>query len=372
MGYSGINLGRFRAHLITALIVALSVSFVVQGVYSYEIKVESEKYVYRPDDTIVITAQITNDMDEKVNFVLEVCLKDFNGKFSSYQIYYPLTLEVNESIRLELFRSLVDDRLYSGLYVVSYSILEGKFRVYQGEIYFKVEGTPEDLSLTILLARDPEFKNPAITFVKGEKVYMNYLCSVQNVSISALLTLPDNTTRQVNLPGNVTAKIPGVYELAVIASAPGYRNTTLLRYFSVFSEELMLYEKENSSILLYISKEEVAEGESLKAYGNLIPPHSDVNVMLTYSMNGKAQTTRSATTDEEGRFSDNFIPNTSGNWSVTASWAGDSNHLGASSQSVYFKVAQAAPTSMIALATLVAILVVAGALFIFRRRKTGK
>jgi hypothetical protein len=126
---------------------------------------------------------------------------------------------------------------YSGAYVVSVSLIEGGFRVYEEEIRFSVEGAPEDMQVEVLLCRDPACTERSLVFVRNEKMYIAYRCSVEEVSITADLTFPDNSSRQLMLPANLTVKQAGSYTIRVKASAEGYRNVTLTEYFAVLEKE---------------------------------------------------------------------------------------------------------------------------------------
>jgi hypothetical protein len=47
---------------------------------------------------------------------------------------------------------------------------------------------------------------------------------------------------------------------------------------------------------------------------------------------------RHVTTDDSGMFSDEYVPNAEGGWSVKAAWPGDEYYLGSSSKTIAFTV----------------------------------
>jgi hypothetical protein len=358
-----------QAGAIVLLVLLLAVT---SEAHACELQVESDKAVYRPGDTIVVTAEVRNTRSESVDLAVETTMRDLRGKFPASSLLYRVGLAPNETRRLELFRLLVDERFYSGAYVVSVSLIEGGFRVYEEEIRFSVEGAPEDMQVEVLLCRDPACTERSLVFVRNEKMYIAYRCSVEEVSITADLTFPDNSSRQLMLPANLTVKQAGSYTIRVKASAEGYRNVTLTEYFAVLEKEpeLLQVEKKPSAVSLSVSKGEVAEGETIEVHGAISPPHAGANVTLVYSRDGKSQATRAATTDDEGRFSDVFTPQPAGEWSLVASWTGDSNHLSAQSQELTFKVTPLFPTSLvIGVAAAAVIVVVVVALMLSRRRR---
>ncbi|MEM3047439.1 MAG: hypothetical protein QW057_10245, partial [Candidatus Bathyarchaeia archaeon] len=260
---------------------------------------------------------------------------------------------------------------YSGIYVVSVGLIEGRFRVYEEELRFTVEGAPEDMQVEVLLCKDPACTEQSLVFVKNEKAYITYRCSVEKASVTADLTFPDNSSRQLTLPTNITVKQTGLYRVRVKASAEGYRNVALTEYFAVLEREpeLLQAEKRPSTVSLSVSKKEVTEGEAIEARGAISPPHAGVNVTLAYSKDGRAQASRTVTTDDEGRFSDIFTPQPSGEWSLVASWTGDSNHLGAQSQELAFKVTPLFPTSLVVGVAAVAAIIVAVVVLLLSRRR---
>jgi hypothetical protein len=90
-------------------------------------------------------------------------------------------------------------------------------------------------------------------------------------------------------------------------------------------------------------------------------------VTLSYSLGGAAEATRTATTDDDGQYRDAYEPAEDGEWSVAASWAGDSNHLGAESQRVAFSV-EAQPMNWLPVILGAAVVLVGIALYLLRKR----
>ena len=87
-----------------------------------------------------------------------------------------------------------------------------------------------------------------------------------------------------------------------------------------------------------VSSYEVIEGDTIKVTGTISPVLLGRNVTLTYAGPDDRIITRTVTTGSNGSYSDLFQPNVTGVWSVYASWEGDAEHEGSSSQSVQFNV----------------------------------
>lgn len=217
------------------LLIALCILLlaVIPGVHAHELVVESSKAVYQLGDTINITAVVRNTKDETVDLIVEAVLQDMEGKVTPFPVQYPLTLNSNENRTVQLFTLTVDERFYSGTYVVDVSVIEGRFRVYEEEISFAIEGAPEDMDVAVLLSKDVSYTTQSRVFIKNDWIYMGISCSVENVSITAHLIFPDNSSKLLFLPSTLVAGQIGAYTLLVEASAEGYRNVSLTDYFAV-------------------------------------------------------------------------------------------------------------------------------------------
>jgi hypothetical protein len=90
-----------------------------------------------------------------------------------------------------------------------------------------------------------------------------------------------------------------------------------------------------TSITCSVLASELPIGGSVTVIGSISPPVSNVTVMLTY-MNPDGVTFTRTNTTNPGDYSDVYIPDMVGSWSVVASWGGDDAHEGASSSSMSF------------------------------------
>ena len=99
--------------------------------------------------------------------------------------------------------------------------------------------------------------------------------------------------------------------------------------------------KISTAISCKASPSEITEGANITISGSIAPTVSGKTVNLTYTKpDGKTTVTRTATTGSNGSYSNSYKPDITGSWSVKASWNGDSENLGASSQSASFNVKQ--------------------------------
>jgi len=93
-----------------------------------------------------------------------------------------------------------------------------------------------------------------------------------------------------------------------------------------------------SFIACHVATETIQLGETLEVTGTISPPHSGVPVTITYKCEDGSTFTRTVLTSSDGTFSDSFTSQSSGKWSVYASWPGDEDHQGSTSEAASFFV----------------------------------
>jgi len=89
--------------------------------------------------------------------------------------------------------------------------------------------------------------------------------------------------------------------------------------------------KISTTISCSVSPSEVTEGDSITVSGSISPTVSGKTITLTYKKPDGSTFDRTVTTGSDGSYSDSYKSEAIGSWSVSASWAGDSTHEGASS-----------------------------------------
>ncbi|MEM2920724.1 MAG: Ig-like domain-containing protein, partial [Candidatus Bathyarchaeia archaeon] len=99
--------------------------------------------------------------------------------------------------------------------------------------------------------------------------------------------------------------------------------------------------------------------------GSISPTVSSGVVVLTYVRPDGTTLTRATTIGTDGSYSDTYMPDTIGAWSVNAYWLGDPTHDGATSSMQSFNVNERTPC-MILLAFVIALVCII--LVLIRRR----
>jgi len=351
------------------LVLILLIESAPAVVHASTLTLYSSQQIYQYGDNILIVANVTNIGAEPVKMYIEHSMRDLQGRVSTAYLLSVVDLGADETRTVELYDLKVDDWFYSGQYVVTASVIINKVRVSTAEIWFTVEGAPEDMEAKLIMSSDPDYQRISHVFIRGEKIYISLTGAPQGAVLEVKLRLPDNSTQPLTLPASLTAKQVGEYVVAVNASATGYRDIILREGFSVLGEspESLADRKEGSSLSLALEKTEYTVGDEVMVSGEIAPPHSGASVVLSYSLAGSVEATRTATTDDDGRYQDTYEPSKEGAWSVEATWAGDSNHLGAESQSQGFNV-EAPPMNWLPIA-MGAVVVLIGIVLFLRRKK---
>jgi hypothetical protein len=309
-----------------ALVVLSCLFSVTPNVKAASLTLTINKQTFQLHDTIKVNATLSNNGAPE-NVTLEYSLRDLRGKIMTALNYQKAGLKTNEVKNVSLYNLLIDESFYSGTYIVSVSTIEGAYRTQTEEIQFNVEGLAEDMNIKIVVSSTRDLASPSLFFMKNEKVYIGFKEAPNGTIVEAEVTLPDNSTITKRLPMNITAKVVGTYQVKAMAKAQGYRNTTLTRLFGVLEKEpsIIPTEKQASELILTPDKTEIKEGETITLTGGLTPAHAQSTITINYIKDGKTESTKNLTTNDEGKFTDTYKP-TAGTWSITAKWSGDSNH----------------------------------------------
>ncbi len=99
---------------------------------------------------------------------------------------------------------------------------------------------------------------------------------------------------------------------------------------TVTGEDNPLTNKQPSSITCIPSQTSINVGTTLSISGGVTPPVVGASINIEYKM-GSTDVSRSATTGSDGKYSDSYAPTAAGSWTVQASWEGNTQYTGASS-----------------------------------------
>ncbi|MBU0506851.1 hypothetical protein KJ708_12750 [bacterium] len=102
--------------------------------------------------------------------------------------------------------------------------------------------TQPKTKIRLLSCKTPSCSQKSKTFILRENIYLDYSSSIKDLSQTATLTYPDETTRSLTLPTSIKATQTGTYTLEVTASKESYKTTTQTTEFAVISKNANIQE----------------------------------------------------------------------------------------------------------------------------------
>lgn len=91
---------------------------------------------------------------------------------------------------------------------------------------------------------------------------------------------------------------------------------------------MSFFVKGKSKITCNLSKSVIKYGESIKIYGEIKPPRSNVEVRIVFRKPDGSRISKRITTNNDGTYAYIFKPDIAGSWTVTVSWKGDAEYIG--------------------------------------------
>jgi hypothetical protein len=238
----------------------------VHALENTRISIFLEKSVYGYGDTVhpVITVSNNKTISVTLNFYEEI--RNIEGKIPPYfispkQIIVPAKTSLNVS---EIY-FVITDFNPSGEYQVKAEIRENNNLLNSATRTFTINSI-KSLDFTLFTCKDISCIDKAKVFTKNENIYLDYKSEVSGISISALLTMPDKSAKQISLPTSIKAEQIGTYTLKVTASKPVYKTTEKTIQFGVIEQEANI----NQLAIAEEGKKEVPEEEKKVDYSLII------------------------------------------------------------------------------------------------------
>ncbi len=125
---------------------------------------------------------------------------------------------------------------------------------------FEIKTKPS-FSFNVKTCKDSNCEISNSVFSLGEDVFIDFVSQVSNPEISAILTYPDKTTKQISLPAKINADQIGTYSLEVTATKEDYKTITDNIQFGVIEEEAEIVSRSvcNSNNICEINNGENAQ-----------------------------------------------------------------------------------------------------------------
>jgi len=184
--------------------------------------------------------------------------------------------------------------------------------------------TNQAIKIYKFYGRGKRWRRGLKALILGKRDNRRKLSVVDTTSILLLLILMGGSTRMM---------------------APYFTSMSMSYYTDTETTECMIAAgtwKDLSTITCGVSPNStITLGENVTVSGLIDPAHGNVVVKLTYECNGTT-VIRNVTTDLNGAYEDVYAPEKVGVWTVEASWEGDSDHYGATSSRISFRVEEGA------------------------------
>jgi len=101
---------------------------------------------------------------------------------------------------------------------------------------FEIDTNPS-FGFELFICKNQGCLEKSKTFIQNEEIYLDYESDVTGLSISATLTKPDKSTKQISLPTSIKADQVGTYTVKVTASKEGYKTAEETVQFAVIEKE---------------------------------------------------------------------------------------------------------------------------------------
>jgi len=101
---------------------------------------------------------------------------------------------------------------------------------------FSIETNPS-FEFNALTCKNSNCSEQTKVFVKNENIYFDYTSDVERISAIAILTYPDQTTKQLTFPTSIKAEQIGTYKLKLTATKDGYKTISKEIQFGVIEKE---------------------------------------------------------------------------------------------------------------------------------------
>ena len=214
-----------RVLTLTILIFLLPIST------AQEMNLNINKQTFFVNDTISITAEISNPINQTLTIIGIIRSKEpgYGGMPAG------ITIDPHQNITSTLIELRVSESMPSGIYFAEAKLLkEGKI-IDEINISFQVT-TPEEIEFQLKLCKDKTCNEQTKVFYLGEEVYIDYSSEIDNLELNLILSTPSNQQTKLSLPTSLQLDEKGTYTINIELKKPGYRNFNAIEYFSIIDK----------------------------------------------------------------------------------------------------------------------------------------
>ncbi len=189
------------------------------------------KDVFRAGEVISFSYTVSSDISQQIRYASGINCPNIPSSL--------LELKTKNLIADQPFIEnytgpLVDDSIEPQSCAAYFSLIEP----YEMDVNkeFMIIANPS-FSFNIKICPDQSCTEESKTFVRDSNIYLDYDSEIENLTLDAVLKLPDGRTRQITLPSLAKAEQIGTYELEVTASKTGYKTMTASERFGVIEKQ---------------------------------------------------------------------------------------------------------------------------------------
>ena len=201
--------------------------------FAVGVTLHTEKAVYGPGDTILVTAELHNTYDTEMAVRLEGFVSGLTGKLSGKSCRQSTVLGPGETQVVPLYQSLVGEDFPPDEYTLSVHELYGGIIGEEMTVSFTVAGTLRELSYAVRMRRGLEEGPETRVFVRGEDIGVDWVSPEEGVSVTGTVVFPGGLEQNRELPFVLPAQAAGSYRLTVTAVKDGFQPETRTVLFAV-------------------------------------------------------------------------------------------------------------------------------------------
>jgi len=233
------NVNKMKTNKMTKFVLVLVVLLVVIRVVQAQVttKLVTSQEVYAPEDTILVTAEIFNPDNYKVDVILESSLASEDGTYPVAIIPHFITLNASEKKIITLYNFEVNPEISEGMYSASFRVIRENDAISSGYLTFQIINTLKEISADFKTCKDQHCSQESNIFILNENIYLDYISNIEGISVAGTLTSPNGAKHEITIPTSIKAEQIGTYELGINASKSGYKTITEKVQFGVIDKE---------------------------------------------------------------------------------------------------------------------------------------
>jgi hypothetical protein len=216
--------------IVFSIVLALLAVLSIVNAQSISINMEM-KSTFTMDEMILFNYSIISDTNQLIKFIPFVTCPDASFALLNEK---SIDLQKDESYQ-DSYRFIKVDESITPQTCTAYVQISSPVQLIQ-EKKFEIKTNPS-FSFELNLCKDQSCLKKSKTFIQKENIYLDYNSEITSPVITATLTNPDKTTKEITLPTFIKAEQIGTYNLEVSASKEGYKTITKTTQFGVITSE---------------------------------------------------------------------------------------------------------------------------------------